>query len=270
MTVDKAWIAQRTRDYFAGAHTHRGETAWQEAIEGLLDLVLKDDRHHAYFGLRETTSLAQADKTLFIEAVNEAHLLERELEWTNHGILRSFRFWSLEEKRAYLGVMESARTRLHELSPYVALGFGAVLAYKRDGDFIPHDDDLDLLIAFDQAEVPRISEGVRLVEQLFSGDGERTGGDLPTHRNVWLGEGRHIDVFVGLVEDDRVSWFPSRRKNLAVDQVFPTRTVRFLGESCAMPADIEGYLAATYGPDWSTPIPTWNHPWNRPEYEDII
>lgn len=270
--VDSQWLSERVQSYFAGETTPRADDGsdWQGAVERLLGLVAAGERHDAYLALRGEASLDDASKKLFVTAVNDAYLFERDLEWTNHGILRSFRFWTPDQKTAYLTLTTDIMGNLRELTPHVSLGFGSVLAVMRDKDFIPHDDDMDIIVAFERTEFDTITEALARVEELMRSRGYTTSGDLPTHRNVNLNGGTAVDVFVGLIEDGRVSWFPSRRGGLQVDQVFPTQTVDFLGIKCDIPARPEEYLATTYGPDWATPISNWNHPWNRAEYEDLI
>jgi hypothetical protein len=78
-----------------------------------------------------------------------------------------------------------------------------------------------------------------------------------------------FDVFVGFAEDERVSWFPSARGNLALSQVFPTRDVTLHGVSCPFPAQPETYLEATYGARWREPDSHFMHPWDRKQYADL-
>jgi hypothetical protein len=244
--------------------------AAEDRVDQLLQMVWDGKYQEAYRELHSDKSMVRATKLELMRAVNSSYLLERELEWTNHGILRSFRFWSLEEKQEYLAATCDMMGVLKKVSPHVSLGFGSVLAIVRDADFIPHDDDMDILIAFDVEHVTKFSDALALVERTLASDGYAVHGKLPSHRNAKLKGGKPIDVFAGFIEEGMVSWFPSARKNLRVDQVFPTKVAQLFGIECEIPGKPEEYLTATYGADWRNPIPNWNHPWNRAEYSEFL
>ncbi|MCL3816994.1 class I SAM-dependent methyltransferase [Aeromicrobium wangtongii] len=269
---DRGWVADRVQGLVAdpSGWVADPEVPWQGVVETETRLVLAGDHDAAYHGLRETRELSDEQKKELIELINSLYLLDRELEWTNHGILRSFRFWSRGEKVEYLHAANGLAEVLEGIGSEVLIGFGSVLAYVRDQDFIPHDDDLDLIVAFDATEVGSLTEALDLVVVALQKAGCEVWGDLPTHRKASSGSGHVIDVFVGLIEDGRVSWFPSARGGLSVEQVFPGQTVDFLGVPVRMPARPHEYLEVTYGPDWATPIGNWNHPWDRSQYADLL
>jgi hypothetical protein len=269
MTDD--WIASLVAQ---GFREEAVEASGQESPKDVAILQLVSDvregrYREAYMGLRALGLLDQEEKKRLINAANESYLMEKQLEWTNHGILRSFRFWSLEEKQAYLRLTVEVMSCCKTVTPHVTLGFGSVLAFMRDNDFVPHDDDMDILVAFPLDVVRRYPEALELLRKAFEANGLRAHGDYPSHRNVNKNNGKSVDVFVGFIEDGRVSWFPSRRGNLRVEDVFPAENVDFLGIECEIPANPNIYLEATYGDSWKTPIANWNHPWNRREYSDF-
>lgn len=269
MTQD--WIASLVGRGLRGEPIGASEQESPEAA-AVMRLVsdVREGRHRqAYMGLRELKLLDQEEKKRLIGAANESYLMERQLEWTNHGILRSFRFWSIEEKQAYLRLTVEVMDCCKTVTPHVTLGFGSVLAIMRDNDFVPHDDDMDILVAFPLDSVRRYPDALEILNKAFEPSGLRAHGNYLSHRNVNKNNGKSVDVFVGFIEDDRVSWFPSRRGNLRVEEVFPAKKVDFLGVDCEIPADPDTYLQATYGESWKTPIANWNHPWNRQEYVDF-
>ncbi len=266
-------IVAQVHNYFGGdilPTLEANASPQATAIERLLTCVKSGEYREAYLGLRQESSLDPASKLALIAAVNSSYLLRRDLEWTNHGILRSFRFWSTEEKADYLRMTREVMVSLKRLSPHVSLGFGSVLAIIRDADFIPHDDDMDILIAFEVEKLNKFPDALSQVEQVLTADGYGVHGKYPSHRNVNRNNGKAVDVFVGFIEDGDVSWFPSRRRNLRMAQVFPTKSVELFGVECEIPNQPEEYLAATYGEDWRMPISNWNHPWNQVEYSDFL
>jgi hypothetical protein len=205
--------------------------------------------------------------------ITSAVLAGCQLVWNSHGVVRPFRYWSVDEKTAYLQQVKELVEDLRRLSTSVCLGFGFVLAHVRDGDLIPHDDDLDVLIAFDRRECPSISQGLRLLRAHLAECGYEVSGDLFSHRWVmkpgWNWAFPYVDVFVGLVEDGRVSWYPSARGLLETQDVFPPLVVQQFGIECLIPRNPLKYLALTYGEHWRRPDPGFGHPWDEAGYSDI-
>ena len=189
--------------------------------------------------------------------------------WSGHGVTRPFRYWSADEARTYLERALELLADLRTLSPDVCFGFGFVLAHVRDGQLIPHDDDLDLIIGFDHASTPTLSLGLAQVETHLRALGYQVQGDHFSHRWVFKPGWNAVDVFVGLREADGISWFPSARKNLAADDVFPPIEVDLLGQRCPVPRNPIRYLDRTYGPRWREPDADFRHPWDRGQFADI-
>jgi hypothetical protein len=193
---------------------------------------------------------------------------ERQL--SGHGITKPFKYWSDNEKRNYLIQANKLINDLSELSNFVCIGFGSVLGYIRDSSLIDHDDDIDIIIAFDVQECHTISKALERLTNHLTGLGYNVSGNHFSHR--WV-KGKNMgaicDVFVGIKEEDKVSWFPSHRKNLLIDDVFPPLNVEMLNIFIPIPAKPIEYLEATYGKSWNIPDTNFNHPWNRNEYSDI-
>jgi len=244
-----------------------------EALRVLAQILSKivQGSYAAARPLLESSPMPEPVRRQVIAALNAGILRDVRREWTSHGIQMSFRFWAAREKSDYLAAAVEVIAALRELSPLVSFGFGFVLGVLRSGDFIPHDDDIDVVVAFPRgAEPRRLSDLLARVREHLEAKGYRIAGDHFNHVHVGRADWPHVfDVFVGFAEGDRVSWFPSARGGLALAQVFPTRDVVSHGVACPFPALPEQYLEVTYGPRWREPDSHFMHPWDRQQYADL-
>lgn len=270
-------LQMRAEAYFNGLHLGSGYIREPNDLEAQFDrfagLILAGDYADAYKQMRAEKSLTDEQKKQIINAINEACLFKRQLEWGNHGVLRSFRFWNAAQKTEYLRrAVEIAEFLKAEVTPYVSFGFGSVLGYVRDNDFIPHDDDMDLIIAL-PVERGATFAAVKLAlkEKLEAAGFTVKGDENLSHVRVVRGRFAGTDVFIGFIDpEDTVSWFPTRRGISKFSEVFPAKSVTWFGVDCPMPAVPEKYVAAVYGEDWRTPLPNWNHPWDRSQYREFL
>ncbi|SDR83414.1 hypothetical protein SAMN04489812_0056 [Microlunatus soli] len=268
-------FVRATEGIFGGVHD-------VEAAEGggvvpaAADLVqLLTQVHLREYGPALVRDLAQipispAARAQFRDLVSQKVLGRRELEWTSHGVRRSFRFWKPAEKERYVAYSMELVADLRELTPHVCLGFGSVLAVVRDKDLIPHDDDLDIIVGFEPHEAAKIGDALRLIEKHLGARGYTVAGKNTAHRLVSRRPDKKVDVFVGIFEGDEIAWYPGRRGDLSRQIVFPAQEVEFLGTKCAIPARAETYLERIYGPGWKVPDRHFKHTWDRRGYADLI
>jgi hypothetical protein len=215
------------------------------------------------------TGLTEEVRRAYRTSVSRAVLADRQLEWTIHGPQRCFRFWTAEEKDRYLRDAVALCRDLEELTPHVSFGFGAALATVRDGDMIPHDDDLDVIVGIEPHEAANFPAAHKLIEGFLRQRGWTVSGNFMAHRHVSRDGRKHLDVFVGLFEDDTISWYPSARGLLDRDTMYPTSEGALLGVRVPLPRNPLIYLERVYGPRWRNPDPGFKHAWDRSSYMDL-
>jgi hypothetical protein len=220
--------------------------------------------------IEKATPLSDPAIRHYRKVINATILNARSMELTPHGLKRSFRYWTPREKKRYINFAVAVADDLKRLTPNACFGFGAALAVVRDGDLIPHDDDLDLIIGFEPHEAATLQQARKLVKQHLKPLGYKVSGAFSAHWHVGKPGFRHqLDVFVGLFEGDTISWYPGARGSLTRQIMFPTSEVTMLGISCPVPHDSETYLERVYGPGWRQPDPGFMHKWDPTAYADL-
>lgn len=215
----------------------------------------------------KTLALLKHDDQRIVRQFYSQHVLfEKEREWVGHGINRTFRFWSEADKIDYLRFSMSVLDTLnHEYD--AVLGYGSVLSIVRDGDLNPNDDDLDIIVALSADNIDSYNFELKRLDNYLQSAGFIVTGDYPAHRHA-RNEKFCVDVFLGLIEDEYVSWHPGPRKEIKTRDVFPAAVKSLYDIECKIPNNSEIYLAAIYGNNWRKPISGWTHNFNPAKYKD--
>jgi SAM-dependent methyltransferase len=142
------------------------------------------------------------------------------------------------------------------------LAYGTLLGAVREGDFIGHDNDIDLgYVSHESQPVDVARESFRLERSL-----ERAGMAVERYSGAGFkvlvrdgaGQQRWIDVFGGFWVGDRLALMGELLTPFERSWVLPLSTVELAGEAFPAPARPERLLEATYGPDWRVPDPTFS------------
>ncbi len=210
--------------------------------------------------LNNTAKISPNRRQEIREFLNRTVLKERSREWGQHGISRSFRYYTAEEKKAYLEFCLEVKDVIAGFTPDVCLGFGTVLGIVRAGDLIPHDDDVDLIACVPNAT--DITDGVKILSDFLSQKGYNVTLS-PGHFKVERPGAAALDVFPGYRVGDFVNWRPGPRDTLRHSDIFPPTPLIYQGLSCDAPRNPEKYLELVYGETWRTPRPAFRHVWDN-------
>jgi len=205
------------------------------------------------------------------DMINEELLAGKEKEISAHGIRRSFRFWSRDEKAGLIRFAKEVIDALDEAMGLKAvIGYGTALAVARSNDLIPHDDDVDLICVVPVEKYRTFKAAIDAISETFAGR-----SDLKTYGNFvgHLKFGRSplsLDVFIAIQEGGFVSSIPGPRKTISIKDILPARTIELFGVEIAAPRDQEAYLSKVYGKNWRTPDPIFGHNWGTDKFTDLI
>jgi hypothetical protein len=165
----------------------------------------------------------------------------------------------------YVGLMQRAAAVLNECGYPAMLAYGTLLGAMREGNFLAHDDDVDMLIPTKAGTREAVENTIRSLSQQLRSRGWRVSRPN-SYTNFHLTEPStklHVDVFPLLVTEDRTSLHMEKMKlrEIPTDIVLPPRSFTFLGQQMLVPANPEAFLAERYGHDWTTPDPFYDWPW---------
>jgi glycerol-3-phosphate cytidylyltransferase len=173
---------------------------------------------------------------------------------TKHGMRSSV---LLSQETAYRDAVRRAVGLMRDLGYEAALCYGALLGTVREGRFIAHDDDVDIVF-----------HARACTETEVSGELQRIIADLGA-RGVRAIRARGLFLKLYDPQNDRpVDVFPAfepapgtlrlhmqrlRLRDIPSDLVLPFRPLPFYGEPIPAPARPEAFLEARYGRDWRIP-----------------
>lgn len=235
---------------------------WREASV-LVDVHFRQRRSRAareVRALRSEAGGAGAPERAEFERLLEAHAAP--LQMGPHGI--GTLLADIESRRAWPQVAAAITVLESRGHPCFAVS-GTLLGLVRDGDLLPHDDDVDLAVLLDATtHEAAVEEWLRLRAQLL-GEGvldeefERRG--LLHTRLRPLDKEVPVDLFPAWTHGDELYIWPSCRGSARLDDLVPLGSRQAAEVPIPVPRDPELLLDANYGPGWRTPDPEWSFDW---------
>lgn len=163
---------------------------------------------------------------------------------------------------AYVSCMDEVIELIGVSGRTAALCYGTLLGAYREGAFIAHDDDVDLVVVFECTKDMRAAAVETMMQDLrkLGCSAEK----LPqTHivKVVPPSSALEIDVFPCFLDSNsdgpecEMYLEPGRLKTVEAAIMVPLcGEVKLYGKSYRGPADIEAFLRCRYGNTWSVPI----------------
>ena len=158
-------------------------------------------------------------------------------------------------------VLKDARDALNRINiPYFLMG-GTLLGFIRSGDFIPHDDDMDIGI-FIEDWSPKIAEEFQKVGFKWE---RKLGTEKLGLEYTFFKNGIQLDIFFWYKEKDYF-WYAAWWKENKPENIIKLKFDKFTmnpawiihEEEFSIPYDHDHWLEQIYGPDWKTPNPKWH------------
>ncbi|MBZ5739708.1 LicD family protein [Nocardioides mangrovi] len=154
--------------------------------------------------------------------------------------------------------------RLRSYGAEAFLVSGTLLGVVRDGDFVGHDDDVDLAVLVPGDDAASVAAAwhdlrIRLTEAgVLEAEFEARGY---LHTKARSSGGVGIDLFPAWVEAGRAWVWPHTPGGLPAEALVPLAAAEVAGHTFAVPRDPEALLELNYGPSWRVPDPLWSFDW---------
>ena len=169
-----------------------------------------------------------------------------------------------EDRDDFLAQVDALMTTLKDDAGVASfVTYGTLLGAVRDGKLIGHDNDVDIAYLSEHSDPVDVVREAFRIERVLTEKGWVVRRGSGTRVNVRItqpdGSIRFVDVFTAHWVDG-VFYMPSDTGfRVPREAILPLSTVEIHGRAMPAPADPEPLLAATYGPGWATPDPSFKY-----------
>jgi len=169
----------------------------------------------------------------------------------------------LPSKNAYLDSMRALEDQMRQWKIPLMLCYGTLLGAVRNGQFIAHDDDVDLLYVDGSNSHEDMMKNRKLFIERLKASGHSI-VDSGVNFQVKPPECKvYIDVFPSWSAQGQTHLMVERRKfrGVSTDVLLPLGQVELYGEMFPAPNNSKALLEHRYGADWQVSDPFYEWPW---------
>jgi hypothetical protein len=236
----------------------------RDAAWNLICEVVGSDRWQLKKTLFAKLKIASGDTSTFTEIRNLLNkaMTDFELEISNHGLNRTFRFWSEAEKEEYFKNSVRIIDALQTLGLQPMHFYGTLLGIIRDGHLIPHDDDIDIVVPIQRSTFLSFSKAEIIQEftNILQTEGIRVVRDFDNHLHILYGNhSKPIDLFFATFTMREVQIWPGRLQDISINHIYPTQNYQIYDSTATIPHNPEEVLNALYGGGWRTKNELFSH-----------
>jgi len=169
----------------------------------------------------------------------------------------------IERREVHLNAMDKLFGVFEQLGIPLVLSYGTLLGAVREGGFLAHDDDVDLLYFDGSTTHDEVIAGQQVLIEKLNAAGVKCGGEtLGKNFHVFV-EGASLDLFPSWRVGERLHLLMEqmRYRDIAAELVLPSGSAQIHGRTFPAPGDAAGFLTERYGPTWPTPDVYYGWPW---------
>jgi hypothetical protein len=213
-----------------------------------------------------TLSEKEGDKDTALALFNSGNklLVEHDLALGPHGLTQTFDVKSDKQKDLIYQRLSTFLSQLiNEFGVDAFVSSGTLLGFFRQGEFLGHDDDLDICYISKESTPGGIVRERNEIKAFLNGNGYRVTDSDVAHLWVHSGDNIMFDLFTGWIENNRCMMNPLPLPGVAVSDVLPLKTLESHGYPIMMPANPEALMELNYGKSWKVPDPLWKFDWSH-------
>jgi hypothetical protein len=209
---------------------------------------------------------SEGHKQLAIELLAEGNnaLEPFNLSIGPHGLTRTFSIRTEKEKsNAYHALSNLLNVINQDFGVPAFASSGTLLGLVREGQFLGHDDDLDMCYISAKSEPSEIVNERQLLITFLNSKGYKVSNSNVAHLWCKTPEGLTIDIFTGWVEGDNCIMNPLTRSGVPKVSILPLKVNEYHGVGLHIPCAPIEVLELNYGKNWRNPDPLWVFDWGH-------
>jgi hypothetical protein len=208
----------------------------------------------------------EGDKDTALALFNSGNklLFEHNLALGPHGLTQTFDLKSDKQKDlTYQRLSTFLSQLINEFGVDAFVSSGTLLGFVRQGEFLGHDDDLDICYISKESTPDGIVRERNEIKAFLNGKGYRVTDSDVAHLWVHTGDNIMFDLFTGWIENNRCMMNPLPLPGVVANDVLPLKTLESHGYPIMMPANPEALMELNYGKSWKVPDPLWKFDWSH-------
>lgn len=180
------------------------------------------------------------------------------------GFTETFSLSSFSNKQKVYSELSTLLTWLNEELHIAAfISSGTLLGIVRDGDFIGHDDDVDICYISNEISESDILLERKKITTILEQKGCKVRNSNVAHLWCETPKGVHIDIFTGFQESGNCSMNPISRNEIKTNSVLPVQKKVVNDHVLYLPFEPNALLSKNYGESWMKPDPIWTFNWTK-------
>jgi len=243
-------------------HAERG-VEWTERV--VIAYCLKRVRSARVRSLRKDIIRYWEEQGLPEKAEDFSDRVDIALDFKNPHAKNYFIQFAAQDKSKTANELLKLVSELHDEGQQVFINSGTLLGAVREGSFIGHDDDIDLGLILNAANVQDAVNEFISVYKLLASKLEfeiKTSFNSPVLK-ITLPSDVVVDLFPTWIMNDKLFIWPHTFGELDKADLFPLKAMALNGVEFPAPAKPEKMLALNYGQGWEKPDADFVFPWRE-------
>ncbi|MFT7261329.1 MAG: hypothetical protein ACI9MS_003203 [Glaciecola sp.] len=214
--------------------------------------------------IKKLNSEGNKQQALSLLAKGNVQLEPYNLSIGPHGLTRTFSIRTENEKnKAYLALSNLLNVINKEFGVPAFASSGTLLGLVREGQFLGHDDDLDLCYISAFKEHDDILRERQELTKFLNNSGYKVTNARGAHLWCTTPQRITIDIFTGWVVESNCVMHPLPIVGVPKESLLPLKIEEYNGFDLYVPRVPVDLLELNYGRNWECPDPLWVFDWGN-------